>query len=776
MSGEIKITGLASGIDFDEITSKLIEAEKYQAKKLETWKTSWQTKIDTLTELNNKVSTIRTANNNLRIRNSFVNRVASNSDASVASIAVDSSAPLGSYKLDVATEVKHKIASSGVADSSAVIADADGTINFNDGQGHNVEVDVTAGMTMAQLSSAIQAELTSVGSGATVDLINDNTSSNPLRLQITSANAGSDGKIVFTNDDTNINFMNTSYDSDFETVKGSSFSIIDPSGTYSGNVNKRLQFKILDSGTVGTDNIRIQWTDLTTNKSATVTVTGTGEVDITQGFKINVAAGSLTKNDEFAIDLAHPDIQKAQDTGLAQTSRITHQGLSSAKAAVNTSAGIFSYSYAGNSVPSLQIPANTTLEGLVKMINEDSNNPGVVASIVNDGLGTAQSFHLVLTGKNSGADNQIKINNTTSLTNMNIAQFETTRDATNAMIKIDDYPSDADSWIQKSANLVTDLIPNSSITLKTTGSTLLTINNDAEAMADKVQAFVDAYNDAIEYIDEITKVVLNENSEAVIDEAGVLVGNYAVNIVKSKLKTYVGQRGNGFDAVNDDYSLLTQVGLSTASDNTMEFDRELFIQKLNESPDEIIDLFSADSVGSVDNATFIYNSGLSTTKAGNYEISADFTNDELTFVKYRKVGSDTWYTSTGNSDIKISADKSYFTIFAGDARGVMISTANGGNSTQTTTLNIKEGKARTFENEMDILFDENEGTTKVLINNYESIIKNIDKRIDRENMRLEQVKSRLEDRFARLETNMQTLNSQMSRLQSQISSLSSNNS
>ncbi len=775
MSGEVKITGLATGIDFDEITSKLVEAEKYQAKKLESWKTTWQTKIDTLTELNNKVAAIRTANNSLRIRNSFVNRIASNSNNTVANIAVDSTAPLGSYKLDVASEVKHKTASRGVADSTTVIADTDGTLNFNDGQGNNIEVDVSSGMTLDQLRLAIQSELNSAGSNATVSYINDNTSVNPLRLQITSANAGTDGKIIFTNDDTNLNFMSTSYDSDFETIKGSSFSIIDPSGTYNGNVNKRLQFKILDSGTVGSGNIRIQWTDLSTNKSSTVTVTGTGEIDITQGFKINIGAGSLTKNDEFAIDLSHPDIQKAQDTGLAQTSRVTHQGLSSAKAAVNSTDGVFSYSYAGNSVQPLQIPANTTLEGLVKMINEDSNNSGVIASIVNDGLGTAQSFHLVLTGKNSGADNQIIINNSTNLTYMTASQFETTRDATNAMIKIDDYPSDSDSWIQKSSNLISDLIPNSSITLKTSGTTLFTVNNDSEAMADKVQAFVDAYNEAISYIDDITKVVLNENSEAVIDEAGVLVGNYAVNIVKSKLKTYVGQRANGFDAVNDDFSLLTQVGLSTASDNTMEFDRELFIQKLNESPDDIINLFSADSVGSVDNATFIYNSGLSTTKAGNYEISADFNNDELTYVKYRKVGSDTWFTSDGNNDIKISADKSYFTIFGGDARGVMISVANGGTSTQTTTLNIKEGKARTFENEMDILFDENEGTTKVLINNYESIIKNIDKRIDRENMRLAQVKSRLEERFARLETNMQTLNSQMSRLQSQIASLPSNN-
>jgi len=259
----------------------------------------------------------------------------------------------------------------------------------------------------------------------------------------------------------------------------------------------------------------------------------------------------------------------------------------------------------------------------------------------------------------------------------------------------------------------------------------------------------------------------------VIDKGGILVGNYGVNIVKTRLKTFIGQRANGFDSVNDDISLLTQVGITTGSDNLIDFDREAFMQQLNENPDDVINLFSADNMGVTDNATFNYASGLSTTKAGEYEIEATFNDNDLSFVKYRKKGDSTWYTSTGNKDIKISEDKSYFTIFNGDARGVMINTANGGTGTQTTVMNIKEGKSRTFDNDMDILLDDDTGTTKVLTKNYESIIENIDKRIVRENMRLEQIKSRLTERFGRLEASMQELQGQMSRLQSQIASMTS---
>ncbi len=772
MSGEITLSGLGSGIDFSEITAKLVEAEKYQANKLETWKKTWQKKIDTLEELDTNIASIRTANDSLRIRESFVSRTASTSNSEVADIAVDSTSSLGSFKLDVASSVKHKIASKGVTDQNTVISTQDGTVEFSDGEGHNISVNVTDGMTLSQFNTALSAGLTAAGSHAELEYINNGSANNPLRLQITSNVSGSAGKITFTKDDSNLSFMSNSYDSSFEAVTGTSFSIINPSGTYQGQTNKRMEFKILDSGTVGSGNIRIQWNDITENKSGTITVNAAGSYDVTQGFKLNVGAGSLTKNDKFAIDLNNPDIQKAQDTGLAQSARITHQGLSSATSSVTSTAGTFTYSYAGNAVKTLQVPANTTMENLVKMINEDANNPGVTASIVNDGLGTAQSYHLVLTGKNSGAANNIQISAST-LSNMTTGQFQTTREATNAMVKIDDYPSDSDTWIQKSSNLVSDLISGASITLKTAGTTQFSVNNDAELMADKVQDFVDAYNASLDYIDEITKIVTNEEGEADIDEAGVLVGNYGVNMVKSALKTYVGERATGFDADSEDLSLLTQVGLTTGTDKRLDFDRETFIAQLNENPDEVINLFSADNVGSTDNSIFTYSSGLSTTKAGSYEIETTFNNNEISFVRYRKEGSDTWYTSTGNKDIRISSDKSYFTIFSGDARGVMIQTANGGTGSQSTNLNIKEGKAKSFENEMDTLFDDSTGITKVLEKNYENIIKNIDKRIDREELRLEQVKSRLEQRFARLETNMTELNGQMSRLQSQISSLSS---
>ena len=68
-------------------------------------------------------------------------------------------------------------------------------------------------------------------------------------------------------------------------------------------------------------------------------------------------------------------------------------------------AGTFIYSY-NHKETILTTTATTTLEGLVGLINNDANNPGVTASLLyyND------AYHLVLNGNDAGSDYEISIN------------------------------------------------------------------------------------------------------------------------------------------------------------------------------------------------------------------------------------------------------------------------------------------------------------------------------------------------------------------------------
>ncbi len=67
------------------------------------------------------------------------------------------------------------------------------------------------------------------------------------------------------------------------------------------------------------------------------------------------------------------------------------------------------FSYAvGDTQVSLTVSADTSLEDLAELINDDENNPGVTATVVNTGYGD-NPYRLVLTADNTGEDNRITV-------------------------------------------------------------------------------------------------------------------------------------------------------------------------------------------------------------------------------------------------------------------------------------------------------------------------------------------------------------------------------
>jgi flagellar capping protein FliD len=92
---------------------------------------------------------------------------------------------------------------------------------------------------------------------------------------------------------------------------------------------------------------------------------------------------------------------------LATSDRWVHQGFAYATSYVGEGNFIFTYN---NRELVVQTTAETTLQDLVGLINNDQDNPGVTASILKYDNGSGGVYHLVLGGKDSGSDYQIKIN------------------------------------------------------------------------------------------------------------------------------------------------------------------------------------------------------------------------------------------------------------------------------------------------------------------------------------------------------------------------------
>ncbi len=92
---------------------------------------------------------------------------------------------------------------------------------------------------------------------------------------------------------------------------------------------------------------------------------------------------------------------------LATAERWVHSGVSNSTAYVGAGNFIFSYN---NKELVIQTTATTTLDDMVGLINNDTNNPGVTAGVLKYDSGTGNAYHLVLSGKDSGSDYQITVN------------------------------------------------------------------------------------------------------------------------------------------------------------------------------------------------------------------------------------------------------------------------------------------------------------------------------------------------------------------------------
>ncbi len=346
-------------------------------------------------------------------------------------------------------------------------------------------------------------------------------------------------------------------------------STITTSGNYLGTVNKTYSFTVVTGGTIddaGTqDTVVLRWTD-STGRTGTVSLTESNNAyTVDQGVKLSLAAGSLATGDTFQINAFSPDQQQGQDKGLAQATKVVHAGWADeTTTAVTSGNGTLSYIYAGKSI-TVSVDGGSTLTQLKNAINNDTDNPGVIASIINDGQGLPDSFKLVITGKDTGAQYQISSVTHTFDTTFGSGGdvgggFTRSQWATNSMTKVDGYPSETDIYLQRSSNQVEGVINGVTLNLHDAGEAEITISNNIEAIYAKVEAFINAVNYAQAYIRQETK--FDPDGE----ETGLLIGNYSYYILKSRIDSALNERISGLVDGTDTYLSLADIGIVTDPD------------------------------------------------------------------------------------------------------------------------------------------------------------------------------------------------------------------
>lgn len=209
--------------------------------------------------------------------------------------------------------------------------------------------------------------------------------------------------------------------------------------------------------------------------------------------------------------------------------------------------------------------AATTLEGLKDLINNQAGD-SVSATIVQI---ADNDFRLFLNAKESGEGQAISITDvvgegealntalTTGMTNV--------QDAVDAHFKYNSLT------ITRSSNTVDDLLSGISITLKEAGVANISVKQDTDKIASKIENFISKYNSALYQVVKDTKS--SENA----DERGVFSSESIIKTMKVDMLNMIGAAGGGVGRVQD-------YGIEVNDDGSLKLDKTKLNEKLQENP------------------------------------------------------------------------------------------------------------------------------------------------------------------------------------------------
>lgn len=243
-------------------------------------------------------------------------------------------------------------------------------------------------------------------------------------------------------------------------------------------------------------------------------------------------------------------------------------------ATVATGAGTETLTLAvGSQTFAIEYDETTTLEGLKDLINKEAGD-SVSATIVQVADG---DFRLFLNAKESGTGQDISItDNSTGGSTLNTAL---TTGMTNVQDAVDAQFKYNGQTITRSSNVVDDLLSGVTITLKEAGTTNISVEQDRENIASKVENFISKYNSALYQLNQDTKS--SEN----VEERGVFSSESTIKNMKADLLNMIGNVGEGVGRLQD-------YGIEVNDDGSLKLDTSKLNSMLDENPSNVQAFFA----------------------------------------------------------------------------------------------------------------------------------------------------------------------------------------
>jgi len=419
-------------------------------------------------------------------------------------------------------------------------------------------------------------------------------------------------------------------------------------------------------------------------------------------------------------------------------------------------AGTFVYTY--NEVTrTITTTADTTLGEFRDLINNDAENPGVIASILEYQGGSGGKYHLVLSGRDTGEDYTIAIEAETTLSGFQAADWTETQSAQNAQIRVDGYP--ADDWIESAGNTVTSVIPSVTLNLlATTGGSSVTVNllRDTEQLKSDLANLAGIYNGIVDEINE------HVGYDPETDVAGVLIGDSGLNLLLAQIRLLLTTPQAGFDSDEDTYTMAAQIGIEIDRDGYLSLDETMLDEALSEDYFGVLELIGAAGIGGSDSQYVQFNSADSTTTPGVYEVKANVDADG------NVIEGQAWFRTEGEGEgdwRMASIDGNVLTGPSGYPEQwlrvtIIADPAHAGSPyTQTAEVRVQQGFGGGLYDELEAMLDTTDGPLAIKKERCEDAIDRLEERIAAEEDRLADREERLREKYARLEATLAELDS-----------------
>jgi len=267
------------------------------------------------------------------------------------------------------------------------------------------------------------------------------------------------------------------------------------------------------------------------------------------------------------------------DTVMAKKGILESGAFSSTTATVSSGSGTMSLAIDGQTFD-IDYTASTTLTDLKESIASAAGEK-VTASILQTG---ANEYHLVLTSKETGADQTISLSDSVGGTlNNELKTYDITTNPTG--VQSIQTASDASFKyngisITRASNSVDDLIVGVTINLlQDAGSTNISISQNTTAISDELKNLATSYNTLIKQLDDMTL------SDLANGKVGIFNGDNTIKAIKREVTKMI-------TSVNANGDSLAQYGIGLDQKGTMTFTKSAFDTKMSADPTALEAFFS----------------------------------------------------------------------------------------------------------------------------------------------------------------------------------------